>query len=139
MRCESLHHQETPQDAKQYMCAGDDHFAWKRSISLELCKRLCIAKGYDRFYQRSFKVHLTLFRVALTLQAKPQIFRLGFLSHTWVHLKAFETALVITQIQYSLFWSPIKCAQRLVRVCLLVWTTLRCVVLDSSFHQLSLT
>ena len=79
------------------------------------------------------------FGVILNLQVEPQIFLLGFLPHTWVYLKAFGATLVIAWIQYFLFWPLTKLAQRLVRVCVSVWTTLCCVVLDSSFCSLSLT
>ena len=58
------------------MCGGDDHLAWKRPVSSEACRGLRTVGGYDRFYQRYFKVHPYPFRATLPLQVEPQILRL---------------------------------------------------------------
>ncbi|RVW77160.1 hypothetical protein CK203_054284 [Vitis vinifera] len=44
-RWESLHHKETPRDARKCMCGGDDHLAWKHPVSLEACRGLRTTGG----------------------------------------------------------------------------------------------
>ncbi|RVW62414.1 hypothetical protein CK203_061926 [Vitis vinifera] len=51
------------------MCGGDDHLAWKRPVSSEVCRGLRTAGGLSR---RSY--------------------RLGFPPYTWVHLRAFRAS-----------------------------------------------
>ena len=36
-------------NARKCMCGGDDHLAWKHPISLEACRGLRTAGGYNRF------------------------------------------------------------------------------------------
>ena len=75
---ERFHHRKPPRMSRQCICGGDDHLAWKRLVSSEACRGLRTVRGYDSFFQGSFKVHPLLFRVALTLQVEPQIIRSGF-------------------------------------------------------------
>ena len=46
---ERFHHKKPLGMSRQCMCGGDDHLAWKRLGSLEVCKGLRTAGGYDRF------------------------------------------------------------------------------------------
>ena len=66
--CESLHHRKPLGMSRQYMCGGDDHLVWKRSVFSEACRGLRSVRWYDRFCQGSFKVHPYPFRATLTLQ-----------------------------------------------------------------------
>ena len=50
-RCECLFCQETPWEARQCMCGGDDHLACKHPLSSEAFKGLHTVGRYNRFYQ----------------------------------------------------------------------------------------
>ena len=89
------------------MCGGDDHLAWKHPVSLEACKGLHIAGGYDRLCQGSFnppilQSHLNL--IGFYTQ-------LGFHSYTWVHLWTFRAALVTTGFSYPLHGLLLVCSE----------------------------
>ena len=45
---ESLYHRLPPGMSRKCMCGVDDHLAWKRPVSLEMCRRLRTTGGYDR-------------------------------------------------------------------------------------------
>ncbi|KAL6343002.1 hypothetical protein AAG906_017022 [Vitis piasezkii] len=62
------------------MCGGDDHLAWKRPVSSEVCKGLRTT-AYLRSFDQDFFPYM----------------------YMWVHLRAFRASLVTIQIQYSLF------------------------------------
>ena len=47
---ESIYHRLLPEMLRKCMYGVDDHFAWKRPISLETCRRLCTTGGYNRSY-----------------------------------------------------------------------------------------
>ena len=69
-RCESLFHQETPWEARQCMCGGDDHLAWKHSISLEVCRGLHTDWRVQSLLLGFPLTHPLIFRATLSLQAK---------------------------------------------------------------------
>ena len=45
---ESLYHRPPLGMLRKCICGGDDHLAWKHSISSETCRRLCTNEGYNR-------------------------------------------------------------------------------------------
>ena len=45
---ESIYHRLPPGMSRKCMCGVDDHLAWKRSVSSEMCRRLCTIGGYNR-------------------------------------------------------------------------------------------
>ena len=86
------------------MCGGDDHLAWKHLVSLEACRGLRTAGGYDRFCQGSFNPPILSYRATLTLQVSLDPIKISFL-HVGASVN-FRSCLGHNWVQLSSSWSP---------------------------------
>ena len=95
------------------MCGGDDHFAWKHPISLEACRGLRTAEGYDRFCQGSFNPPILSYRATSTLQVSLDPIRISFLhvgasvdfqsciGYNWVRLPSLQSHFGMIRYEYQ--------------------------------------
>ena len=103
------------------MCGGDNHFAWKHSISLEACRGLRTAKGYNRFCQGSFNPPILSYRATSTLQASLNPIRISFLymgvsvdlqsclGYNWVQLPSPQSHFGMIKYEYQFEYTWVVC------------------------------
>ena len=103
------------------MCGGDNHLARKHPISLEVCRGLRTARGYNRFCQGSFNPPILFYRVISTLQVSLYPIRISFLhvgasvdlqsclSYSWVRLPSLQSHFGMMKYEYQFEYTQVVC------------------------------